>query len=132
MTTLGHPRRRIILLFVLGIGLPATLLGYLALRGVGNDQALLERERREELSRYASLTGAFCASSLVDLGRALDSVLSGVEPGETHEIALPPGLDGPGLLDWSPDGRWIGLVSTSGSHELLVIENALKHWLEER
>jgi Tol biopolymer transport system component len=52
-----------------------------------------------------------------------------VETGETHEIPLPTGLDGPGVLDWSPDGRWIGLVSTSGSTELLVIENALEDWV---
>jgi Tol biopolymer transport system component len=54
-----------------------------------------------------------------------------VDTGERHEIPLPPGLDGPGVVDWSPDGRWIGLVSTSGSHELLVIENALRNWVGE-
>jgi len=31
--------RRILLLFSLGIGLPSVMLGYLALRGVQNDQA---------------------------------------------------------------------------------------------
>ena len=47
MATFGDVRRRTILLFVLGIALPSTLLGYLAFRGIRNDQALLERERRE-------------------------------------------------------------------------------------
>ena len=53
MATFGDVRRRIILLFVLGIGLPSSLLGYLALRGIRNDQALLEQERREELLQIA-------------------------------------------------------------------------------
>ena len=38
-------RRRILLHFVLGIGLPSLLLGYLAFRGIRNDTALLEKER---------------------------------------------------------------------------------------
>jgi len=48
-----HVRRRIVTLFLLGIALPSGLLGYLAFRGVRNDQALFERERREELERVA-------------------------------------------------------------------------------
>ncbi len=35
-------RTKIILLFLLGIGLPSLILGYLAFRGVQNDQALTE------------------------------------------------------------------------------------------
>jgi signal transduction histidine kinase len=37
--------RKIPLLFILGIGIPCLLLGYLAFRGIQNDQALLEKER---------------------------------------------------------------------------------------
>ena len=36
---------KIPLLFILGIGIPCLLLGYLAFRGIQNDQALLEKER---------------------------------------------------------------------------------------
>jgi len=46
-------RRRIILLFVLGIVSPSLLLGYLAFRGIQNDRALLENERLEENRRIA-------------------------------------------------------------------------------
>jgi signal transduction histidine kinase len=43
-----HKRKRIPLLFFLGIGIPCLLLGYLAFRGIQNDQALLEKERLNE------------------------------------------------------------------------------------
>jgi signal transduction histidine kinase/tetratricopeptide (TPR) repeat protein len=43
--TSSQRRRRILLHFLLGIGLPSLLLAYLAFRGVQNDIALLERER---------------------------------------------------------------------------------------
>lgn len=48
-----HQRRRIVLLFGLGIVLPSLLLGYLAFRGIQNDRALLEKERLEETRRIA-------------------------------------------------------------------------------
>ncbi|MCJ7629565.1 MAG: hypothetical protein MUO50_14410, partial [Longimicrobiales bacterium] len=76
MATFGNVRRRIILLFGLGIGLPSSLLGYLALRGIRNDQALLEQERREELMQIASGAVAAHDSGLVAVGRVLDSVLA--------------------------------------------------------
>jgi len=46
-------RTRIILLFLLGIGLPSLILGYLAFRGVQNDQALIEKARIDEHRRTA-------------------------------------------------------------------------------
>jgi signal transduction histidine kinase len=46
-------RRRIVLLFGLGIVLPSLLLGYLAFRGIQNDRALLEKERLEDTRRAA-------------------------------------------------------------------------------
>ena len=48
-----HKRRRIILLFALGIVLPSLLLGFLAFRGIQNDRALLEKERLEASRRMA-------------------------------------------------------------------------------
>jgi len=75
MATFGDVHRRIILLFVLGIGLPSSLLGYLALRGIRNDQALLEQERREELMQIAAATVVAHDSGLAVVGLALDSVL---------------------------------------------------------
>jgi signal transduction histidine kinase/tetratricopeptide (TPR) repeat protein len=48
-----HQRRRIILLFGLGIVLPSLLLGYLAFRGIQNDRALVEKERLDATRRAA-------------------------------------------------------------------------------
>ena len=42
-------RKRIIISYVLAIVLPCLILGFLALRGVKNDQALVEREQRNSL-----------------------------------------------------------------------------------
>jgi signal transduction histidine kinase len=42
-------RQRIIIYYALAIVLPCLILGFLALRGVKNDQALLEREQRSNL-----------------------------------------------------------------------------------
>jgi len=49
----AHKRRRIILLFALGIVLPSVLLGFLAFRGIQNDRTLLEKERLEANRRIA-------------------------------------------------------------------------------
>ena len=86
MATFGDARRRTVLLFVLGIGLPSILLGYLAFRGIRNDQALLERERSEDLRRIASVTVAAHDSGLVALGRALDSALAQAESGGVARV----------------------------------------------
>jgi len=48
-----HQRRKIVLLFGVGIVLPSLLLGYLAFRGIQNDRALVEKERLEETRRTA-------------------------------------------------------------------------------
>ncbi|HDT13252.1 MAG TPA: hypothetical protein ENO03_02725, partial [Candidatus Aminicenantes bacterium] len=48
-----HQRRRIVLLFGLGIVLPSLLLGYFAFRGIQNDRALVEKNRLEAARRDA-------------------------------------------------------------------------------
>jgi len=53
METAKQKRRKIILLFVLGIALPCILLGYFAYRGIQNDQALLERKTLNQHRRIA-------------------------------------------------------------------------------
>ncbi|MHC4498551.1 MAG: tetratricopeptide repeat protein, partial [Planctomycetota bacterium] len=53
METSIHKRRRILLHFFLGIGLPSLLLGYLAFRGIQNDIALLEKEQLNEHNKTA-------------------------------------------------------------------------------
>jgi hypothetical protein len=53
LKTPAYKRRRILMLFVLGIALPSVLLGFLAFRGIQNDRALLEKERLEANRRIA-------------------------------------------------------------------------------
>jgi len=53
MNLVGHKRKRIFILFFMGIVLPSLLLGYLAFRGVKNDQALVEKNRLDEQRRNA-------------------------------------------------------------------------------
>jgi signal transduction histidine kinase len=53
METSIHRRRRILLHFLVGIGLPSVLLGYLAFRGIQNDMALLEREQLNQHNKIA-------------------------------------------------------------------------------
>jgi len=71
-----HQRRRIVLLFGVGIVLPSLLLGYLAFRGVQNDRALVEKERLEGTRQAA--------------GRVLNAVddeLTTVETGLANAVA---------------------------------------------
>src|SRR5665647_663950 len=55
MATFLNKPKRIPLLFFLGIGIPCLLLGYLAFRGIRNDQALLEKERLNEHRKIVEL-----------------------------------------------------------------------------
>jgi hypothetical protein len=57
-------RRRILLHFLLGIGVPSVLLAYLAFRGVQNDIALLERERLNAHQAIARQIAASCDEQL--------------------------------------------------------------------
>ena len=50
-----HKSKRIPLLFLIGIGIPCLLLGYLAFRGIQNDQALLEKERLNDHRKILEL-----------------------------------------------------------------------------
>lgn len=79
MRTPRDARRRILLYFLLGIALPSGLLGYLALRGIRNDEALLERERRERHARLAQAAVATIEQRLAGLGRGL-AVLDTARP----------------------------------------------------
>jgi signal transduction histidine kinase len=47
--------RRILLLFLFGVGLPSLILGYLALRGIQSERALLEKRTLDEHRRIAEL-----------------------------------------------------------------------------
>lgn len=76
METSIHRRRRILLHFFLGIGLPSLLLGYLALRGIQNDIALLEKERINEHDAIAQ--------QIID---SIDEEISAVERSFFNSVA---------------------------------------------
>jgi signal transduction histidine kinase/tetratricopeptide (TPR) repeat protein len=69
-------RRRIVLLFGLGIVLPSLLLGYLAFRGIQNDRALVEKERLEDTRRAADR-----------VTRAVDDAITSVEEALAKTVA---------------------------------------------
>jgi signal transduction histidine kinase len=96
MASFVDVRKRIILLFALGIALPSGLLGYLALRGIRNDQALLEREQRNELSRIAEAALAAYDSCIGATGRSLDSTLALAES-DPDDLSSPSLTESTGL-----------------------------------
>lgn len=71
MRTAPDARRRILVYFFMGIALPSGLLGYLALRGIRNDEALLERERQEQYTRVARTAVASVEARLSALAASL-------------------------------------------------------------
>ncbi|UCC99390.1 MAG: hypothetical protein JSW66_05795 [Phycisphaerales bacterium] len=76
METSIHRRRRILLHFLLGIGLPSLLLGYLAFRGIKNDMALLDKERLNEHNAIAR-----------QITESIDQKISAVEGAFLESIA---------------------------------------------
>jgi signal transduction histidine kinase len=71
-----HKRKRILLLFVLGIGLPSLLLGYLAFRGIQNDRALLEKEKLSEQRRISESITALIDESILEVEQAFQNAIS--------------------------------------------------------
>ena len=86
-----HKHGKILLLFLLGIGLPSILLGYLALRGIQNDQALLEKER---LDRHGGIVRQIVESideSILQVEQAFRDSIASYQ--ELHHSALRNSLD---------------------------------------
>jgi anti-sigma regulatory factor (Ser/Thr protein kinase) len=77
MPSMGDSRRWILTCFLLGIALPSGLLAYLAFRGIQNDRALVERERRHEFRQVADRVRQSVDRRLAavegELGRVLSS-----------------------------------------------------------
>ena len=74
-----HQRRRIVLLFGLGIVLPSVLLGYLAFRGIQNDRALVEKERAEAIRRTAERALAEVDDRIADAESAFSKIAVGFD-----------------------------------------------------
>jgi signal transduction histidine kinase len=96
-------RRKILLHFLLGIGLPSVLLAYLAFRGIQNDIALLERERlnaHQALARQiaASFDEQLAAIETIFLDSAAEDQVS-----PAYAQSEPVSIEAAFLLD--PNGR---------------------------
>ena len=70
-----NKRNRILIFFVLGVGLPSLLLGYLAFRGIRNDQALIEKQNREELLRTINRIQNLVGKEIVSVENSFNAEL---------------------------------------------------------
>ena len=72
-----HKGKRIPFLFFFGIGIPCLLLGYLAFRGIQNDQALLEKERINERRKISELITRKVEENFSKAEQAFLSIIAG-------------------------------------------------------
>jgi len=87
METSIHRRRKILLHFFLGIGLPSLLLGYLAFRGIQNDIVLLEKERLSEHQRMAHQITELVDEKVSAVERAFrDSIVNPQTPQQDSRV----------------------------------------------
>ena len=109
-------RRRILFHFFLGIGLPSLLLGYLAFRGIQNDQALLEKERLSTHRGISELITKSIDEKLLDVEQSfIDAIASQRQP---HDSQLVDSLDS--LKKEHPVVEELFLLETTGGIQLPV------------
>jgi signal transduction histidine kinase len=84
-------RRRIVLLFGLGIVLPSLLLGYLAFRGIQNDRALVEKDRLEGTRRAADEVVLAVDEKIRALETALAAAVAGLPGPPSRDLLRAPG-----------------------------------------
>ena len=74
----GSRRRKIVLYYILAVVLPGIILGYLAYRGIRNDQALREKESRRKLEMESHSFFTAIDSSLVQVmsEQSTDSIIT--------------------------------------------------------
>ncbi|MCX6224053.1 MAG: tetratricopeptide repeat protein, partial [Bacteroidia bacterium] len=86
----GSHRKKVILYYTLAVVLPGMILGYMAYRGIRNDQALRERESRRRLETDSQAFFAVIDASLADYmnEQAPDSLIAKSGPGDPSLLAL--------------------------------------------
>jgi signal transduction histidine kinase len=86
----GSRRRKIILYYILAVVLPGIFLGYMAFRGMRNDQALREKESRKKLEMNSQTFFAAIDSSFVQFmnKHTADSILFNPKQGDSSLLAL--------------------------------------------
>jgi len=82
-------RKKIFLLFFLGIGLPSLLLGYFAFRGIQNDQALLEKRRLDDYRRAAEQITSSVDQSISEVEQAFMKILSDLNNSGERDFIQP-------------------------------------------
>jgi hypothetical protein len=87
----AHQPRKIPLLFILGIGIPCLLLGYLAFRGIQNDQALLEKARLNKHREILDLVTKSVEENILNAELAVKSII--VEHKESDQSVLVRSVD---------------------------------------
>lgn len=71
-----HKPGSILLLFSLGIGIPCLILGYMAFRGIQNDQALLEKERLNEHRKNLELITRTIEEEILNAEQAFLNIIT--------------------------------------------------------
>jgi signal transduction histidine kinase len=86
----GSRRQKIILYYTLAVVLPGIILGYMAFRGIRNDQALREKESRRKLETDSQAFFTAIDSSLVQFmaEHTADSIPPGARQGDPSLLAL--------------------------------------------
>jgi signal transduction histidine kinase len=86
----GSHKQRIVLYYTLAVVLPGFILGYLAYRGIRNDQALREKENLKKLEMNSRIFFSAIDSSFVKFINinTSDSVLSGFREVDSSLLAL--------------------------------------------
>jgi signal transduction histidine kinase len=79
-------RRKITLLFLLGVGIPSLVLAYLAFRGIRNEAALLERRRLNEHRAISELVSDTVDAQVTRVEQSFSAVIS------NYEDVIDPGL----------------------------------------
>jgi signal transduction histidine kinase len=89
-TNPGSRRRKIILYYTLAVVLPGIVLGYMAYRGIRNDQALREKENLRRLEMNSQAFFSEIDTSFVQFmnEQTADSMLSGTGHGDPSVLVL--------------------------------------------
>jgi len=82
-------RKKIFLLFFLGIGLPSLLLGYFAFRGIQNDQALLEKRRLDDHRKVTEQIISSFDQSISEVEQAFVKILSDLNNSGERDFIQP-------------------------------------------
>jgi len=86
MESLQQKRRKILLLFLLGVGTPSLALGYLAVRGVRNEVASLEQRRLGEHRAVSRIVSDTIVREIAAAERAVARAVAGSDSASTDPL----------------------------------------------